>query len=72
MSQISQTHFKNPTANVARFLKFVRPFWDIMHERVRTSSDLKKVFVVFKFMFNMLSVTGAFLMGTWPLSLAHR
>ena len=30
MSQTGQTHFKN-LANVARFLKCVWPFWDIMH-----------------------------------------
>ena len=35
MSQNGQTHFKNLAAFVARFLKCVWPFWDIMHERVK-------------------------------------
>ena len=30
------THFKNPGANAARFLKCVWPYWDIMHWRVKT------------------------------------
>ena len=35
MSQNGQTHFKNHAVNVARFLKCVWPFWDIMHQRVK-------------------------------------
>ena len=31
MFQNGQTHFKNPAAFAARFLKYVRPFWDIMY-----------------------------------------
>ena len=31
MSQNGQTHFKDVAADAARFLKFVWPFWDIMH-----------------------------------------
>ena len=31
MSQDGQAHFKNLAAFAARFLKGVRPFWDIMH-----------------------------------------
>ena len=34
MSQNGLTHFKNLAANAARFLKNIRPFWDIMQERV--------------------------------------
>ena len=36
MSQNGQTHFKNPAAFAAKFLKCVWPFWDIMHWRVKT------------------------------------
>ena len=35
MSQNGQIHFKNFTANAARFSKCVWPFWDIMHKRVK-------------------------------------
>ena len=35
MSQNGQTHFKHLAAFATRFLKYVRPFWDIMHERVK-------------------------------------
>ena len=31
MSKNGLTHFKNPAANAARFLKYVWAFWDIMH-----------------------------------------
>ena len=31
MPQNGQTNFKNPAANAAKFLKFVWPFWDIVH-----------------------------------------
>ena len=34
MFQNDQTHLKNLAANVARLLKFVWPFWDIMYYRV--------------------------------------
>ena len=37
MPQNGQAHFKNLAANVARFLKRVWSFWDIMHERVNRS-----------------------------------
>ena len=40
MPQNVQTHFKNLAANAARFLKCVRPFWDIMHERVKQPLQL--------------------------------
>ena len=32
----SQTHFKNPVAKTAKFLKCVWPFSDIIHERVKS------------------------------------
>ena len=32
MSQNGQTHFKNLEAFAAIFLKYVWPFWDIMHK----------------------------------------
>ena len=35
MTQNDQTHFKNLAAFVARFLKYVWPFWDIMYRRVK-------------------------------------
>ena len=38
MSQNDQAHFKNLTAFAAKFLKCVWPFWDIMHERVKSLS----------------------------------
>ena len=31
VAQNGQSHFKNLAAFAARFLKCVRPFWDIMH-----------------------------------------
>ena len=31
MYQNGQTHFKNLAVFAAKFLKFVWPFWDIMH-----------------------------------------
>ena len=36
MSENGQTHHKNLAANAARSLKCVKPFWDIMHQRVKT------------------------------------
>ena len=38
MSQNGQAHFKNFAANAARFLRCVWPFWDIMHQRVKTNA----------------------------------
>ena len=35
MSQNGQTHSKNLAANVARFLKCVSPFWDIIIKGLR-------------------------------------
>ena len=35
MLQNGQTHLKNLAAFVARSLKCVGPFWDIMHQRVK-------------------------------------
>ena len=35
MSQNGQTHFKNLAAKAGRFLKCVRPFWDITHKKVK-------------------------------------
>ena len=35
MYQNEQTHFKNLAAFAARFLKCVRPFWDIIHQSVK-------------------------------------
>ena len=36
MSQNGHTHFKNLAAFAARFLKCVWPFWDIMHQMVKS------------------------------------
>ena len=47
MSQNVQTHFKNPAANAARFLKCVWPFWDIMHQRVNGNIAAPCVWKVF-------------------------
>ena len=44
MSQNGQTYFKNLAANAARFLKYVWPFWGIMHERVN-ETDTPRVFI---------------------------
>ena len=35
MSENGQTHFKNLAAFAARFLKCVRPFYDIAKQRVK-------------------------------------
>ena len=37
LSKNGQTYFKNRTMFTARFLKYVSPFFNILHERVRTS-----------------------------------
>ena len=41
MSQYGQTHFKNLAAFAARFLKRVWPFWNIIHQRVKSVASSK-------------------------------
>ena len=41
MSQNGQTHFKNLAAFAARFLKRVWPFWNIIHQRVKSVASSK-------------------------------
>ena len=43
MSQNGHTHFKNLAANAVRFLKYVWPFWKIMHERVKKKKNLESM-----------------------------
>ena len=41
MSQNGQTHFKNLAAFAARFLKCVWPFWNTIHQRVKSVESSK-------------------------------